>query len=106
MAVLERPGVWGTTPLLHSVSPHLCVGRTTWRIENMPGAEALAQSNVRTGRIRGGEVMLKPGMVFVVEPNACIGWNRVYLGGAVVVTENEAEELNKLSTEMRIAGEA
>ncbi len=56
--------------------------------------------------IRGGEIVLEPGMVFELEPNACIERYRANIGGTVLVTENEAEELNKLSTEMWVAGEA
>lgn len=105
-AVLDRPGVWTTTPLIHSLNPLACIGRTSIRIqESMPGAEA-HRDILRTGHIRGGDLVIQPGMVFEFEPNACIGRHRVNIGGAVLVTEGEPEELNKVPTQMRIAGAA
>lgn len=105
-AVMDRPDVWYLTPLIHSMNPMTCVGRTGVRIESMPGLDFYAKLGAEfgTGRIRGGDVVLKPGMVFELEPNACIGRHRVNVGGTVIVTENDAEPLNKLSTQMRVAG--
>lgn len=51
--------------------------------------------------IKGGDLVLKPGMVFEMEPNACKGRHRVNIGGTVVVTEKGVEELNHLSMEMQ-----
>ncbi len=104
-AVLERPGVWATTPQLHSMNPMVCIGRTSVRIENLPGAEA-HRDVLRTGRIRGGDVVLEPGMVFILEPNACIERYRVGIGGTVIMTKDKPEELNKLPNELRLAGQA
>ena len=98
---LDRPDNWYVTPLIHSLNPQICVGPTGMHIERMPGVENFPQ--VGTGHIRGGEIVLEPGMVFAVEPDVCIGDKRVLIGGNVVVTKNEPEELNKVSTEMRIA---
>ena len=42
--------------------------------------------------------MLKPGMVFALEPNACIDRHRVNMGGTVIVTDNGGEELNVIPT--------
>ncbi len=44
-----------------------------------------------------------PGMIFEPEPNVCRDKHRVNIGGTVVLTEDGVEELNTLSTEMRIA---
>ncbi|MBI2829932.1 MAG: M24 family metallopeptidase [Chloroflexi bacterium] len=99
---MAGPGVWSQTPLIHSLGPHLCIGRTGIGIEKLPGIEGM--QNVRTGHIRGGDVVIQAGMVFEFEPNACIGRNRVNIGGAVVVTDGEPEELNKAPTRMAIAG--
>ncbi|MBI2829896.1 MAG: aminopeptidase P family protein [Chloroflexi bacterium] len=98
---LDRKDVWFQTPLLHSLNPMVCIGRTGIHIERMPGVEKFPQ--VGTGHIRGGEVVLQPGMMFQLEPNACIGMHRVLIGGNVLVTEGEPEELNKLPMEMQIA---
>jgi Xaa-Pro aminopeptidase len=100
-AVLDRPGVWHLTPLLHSMNPMLCIGPTGVRMESLPGIDAYGK--VGSGRIRGGDVVLEPGMVFELEPNACIGRHRVNLGGTIIVTENGNEPLNRLPTEMRLA---
>lgn len=102
-AVLDGPGTWHLTPLIHSLNPMLCIGSTGVRIQSLPGVENYRQ--VGTGHIRGGGVILEPGMVFELEPNACIKRYRVNIGGTVVVTEKGAEPLNELPTRMRLAGE-
>ncbi len=102
-AVLERPGVWYLTPLIHSMNPMLCIGPTGVRIDSLPGREAYRQ--LGSGRIRGGEVVLEPGMVFELEPNACVERHRVNIGGTVLVTEEGPKALNELPCQMRLAGE-
>ncbi|MBI2830039.1 MAG: aminopeptidase P family protein [Chloroflexi bacterium] len=97
----KHPTAWFQTPQLHSLNPHICVGRTGVNIQRMPGVENFPQ--VGTGRIRGGETVLKPGMAFELEPNACIGLNRVLIGGTVLVTEKGPEELNEIPCRMRLA---
>lgn len=101
---IERPDVWYLTPLIHNMNPMFCISATGVRIESMPGIEAYR--GVRPSRMRGGEVVLRPGMVFEFEPNACIGRNRVNIGGTVIVTEDEPEVLNDFPTRMRVSGEA
>jgi len=101
--VLDQPGVWHLTPLIHSLNPHLCIGPTGVRIEFL--ANEGNYSKISSGRIRGGDVIIKPGMIFELEPNACIGNHRINIGGTVIVTENGCEPLNKIPTEMRIADE-
>jgi Xaa-Pro aminopeptidase len=102
-AVLERPGVWYLTPLIHSMNPMLCISPTGVRIDSLPGREAYRQ--LGSGRIRGAEVVLEPGMVFELEPNACIERHRVNIGGTVLVTEEGPKPLNELPCQMRLAGE-
>jgi Xaa-Pro aminopeptidase len=102
-AVLERRDVWYLTPLIHSMNPMLCISPTGVRIDSLPGREAYRQ--LGSGRIRGEEVVLEPGMVFELEPNACIGRHRVNIGGTVLVTEEGPEPLNNLPCQMRLAGE-
>jgi Xaa-Pro aminopeptidase len=105
-AVLDRPDVWYLTPQIHSMNPMACVGRTGVRIESVPGVDFYRQlgTQLGTGRIRGGDVVLEPGMVFELEPNACIERHRVNIGGTAIVTENGAEPLNEIPTQMRMAG--
>ncbi|MFC1992159.1 hypothetical protein ACFLVC_05530, partial [Chloroflexota bacterium] len=61
------------------------------------------------GRARNKEALdaiMKPGMVWEFEPNVNIGRHYVNIGGTVILTEKGPEELNKMGTQMRIAGEA
>jgi len=103
-AVLDRPGVWHVTPLIHSMNPMVCIGPAGVKIKSLPGVEMYHQ--LGTSRILGPEVVLEPGMVFELEPNACIERHRVNIGGTVIVTESMAEPLNELPTQMRLSGEA
>jgi Xaa-Pro aminopeptidase len=98
LAVMEEPlksaGCWGYTPLLHSVGPHFLAGRTQVNKDQ-------AKLNVRfagDGAIRVRRAVLEPGMVFALEPNACIGDHRVNIGGTVIVTASGCEELNHIPT--------
>ncbi|MBI2830517.1 MAG: aminopeptidase P family protein [Chloroflexi bacterium] len=101
---MDFPGVWHEIPLIHSMNPMMCIGPTGVNmVERMPGAENYP--GLGTSHIRGGEIVLEPGMVFQFEPNACIGRDRVNIGGTLIVTENEPEELHKLSTKMMVVGE-
>lgn len=45
--------------------------------------------------LQPGDV-IKPGMTFAFEPNACLGRRRVNIGGTVVATERGCEELNEI----------
>ncbi|MBI2829965.1 MAG: aminopeptidase P family protein [Chloroflexi bacterium] len=99
--VIDKAGGWHMTPLIHSMNPHHCTGPTGVNVNRIPKWEAYPQFG--TGRIRGGEVVLKPGMIFELEPNACLGTHRINIGGTVLVTENEPEEWNKLPCWMQVA---
>ena len=102
-AVLDRPGVWYQTPLIHSMNPMACIAPSGVRILSVPGVEAYGE--VGTGRIRGGDVVLEPGMVFELEANPCMGRHRINIGGTAIVGEKGAEPLNQLPSRMRLAGE-
>jgi Xaa-Pro dipeptidase len=83
-AVIEGAGCWHLTPLIHSLCPLAWVGHgKAWK---------------------GADLTIKTGMVFELEPNAHKGNHRVNIGGTVIVTDGRAEELNDLSTRMRIIG--
>jgi Xaa-Pro aminopeptidase len=98
LAAMEEPlksaGCWGYTPLVHSLGPHFLAGRTrvNWEEANLNvpfvGANAARQR----------QAVLEPGMVFALEPNACIGNHRVNIGGTVIVTSTGCEELNYIPT--------
>jgi len=102
---MERPlheaGYWHLTPLIHSLSPIAWVSGTGVGIEQAKGVESLG-GRIRSREVSGAPLIIKPGMVFELEPNACEGKQRVNIGGTVIVTENGVEELNILATRMQI----
>jgi Xaa-Pro aminopeptidase len=100
-APLAEAECWHLTPLIHSLTPTAYVSYIGMGIlERLPGIDRY--KGIRTIPPLGGDLTIKPGMVFELEPNACRGNHRVNIGGAVIVTEHGVEELNRLPTEMRI----
>ncbi len=96
-APLLRAGCWGKTPLLHTMS-FGATGFTAVNREQLAGTrEAVVEGQTTVG-IRRGDLVLTAGMVLELEPNACIGMQRVNLGGGVLVTSSGCEELNQLAT--------
>jgi Xaa-Pro dipeptidase len=98
LAAMEEPhksaGCWAYTPLVHSLGPHFLAGRSQVNQDQ-------ANLNVRfagANAARQRKAVLQPGMVFALEPNACIGHHRVNIGGTVVVTATGCEELNHIPT--------
>jgi Xaa-Pro dipeptidase len=98
LAAMEEPhreaGCWGYTPLVHSVGPHFLAGRTQVNLDQVDLGVRYAGANA--ARVR--KAVLVPGMVFALEPNACIGTHRVNIGGTVIVTATGCEELNHIPT--------
>ncbi len=95
---LKVSGCWCYTPLVHSVGPHFLLGRPNINMENVDmGVRFVGPPQ---GRVR--TAVIKPGMVFAFEPNACLSdgntHHRVNVGGTVIVTENGCEALNKIPT--------
>jgi Xaa-Pro dipeptidase len=103
-APLAKAGFWHLTPLIHSLNPYICLGPMGIGIDKLPGIERYSKVTKLETPMVGGNVVIKPGMVFELEPNACLGKHRVNIGGTVLVTEGGVEELNKLPTEMRVVG--
>ena len=97
---ITEAGCWHLTPLIHSLSPLMWVGYSNVRIEQLPGISNYKATNPVP--IIGGDLIIKPGMVFELEPNACQGKYRINIGGTVLVTETGVEELNNLPTKMQI----
>ncbi len=99
---INEAGCWTQTPLIHSLNP-----RGGWftssrriRVHQMPGIEKYQW--IQSAPLRGGDLVIKPDMVFAFEPNACRGRHRANLGGTVLVTQDGAEELNTLANEVRV----
>ena len=101
-APILEAGCWRLTPLIHRMNPSSWVGGSGIGADQpqheLPGLKRTR----RRVQIQEDDLIVKPGMVFELEPNACRGKHRVNVGGTVVVTADGAEELNKLATEMRI----
>jgi Xaa-Pro aminopeptidase len=96
-APLRRAGCWGKTPLLHTMS-FGATGFTALNREQLAGTREAAVEGQATVGIRRGELVLAAGMVLELEPNACIGLQRVNIGAGVLVTTTGCEELNTLAT--------
>ena len=99
---LKQSGAWHVTPLIHSLTPLSWASRMGVGMEKLPGIE-----NYNWGGATqdiGPDLIIPPNTVWELEPNAGLGINRVNIGGTVLVTEDGALELNRLSNEMRITG--
>ena len=94
-------GYWHLTPLIHSLAPIKWTSGSAVGIEQAAGVE-WAKEVLRSRPVVGSDLVLKPGMVFELEPNACKGRHRVNIGGTVIVTERGVEELNHLPTKLHI----
>jgi Xaa-Pro aminopeptidase len=101
---LRAAGAWSKTPLLHTLT-FGATGFTPINREQIAGTrEEQTEGRIAAG-IRRGELVLAPGMTLELEPNACIGMQRVNIGGVVLVTVDGAEALNDVPTRMRHAGD-
>lgn len=112
-APTARAGIWvGGGPNLHSMNPILLSAAGDQASNRLQQEyfreyyEKYHEDSERGAGVRRSareEIILKPGMVFELEPSASIGRYWVDVGGTVIVTENGVEELNKTGTQMRIA---
>jgi Xaa-Pro dipeptidase len=102
---LQRAGAWAKTPLVHTLT-FGATGFTPVNREQLRGTREERTEGRMTAGVRRGELVLQPGMSLELEPNACLGMQRVNIGGAVVVTATGCEELNDLPTHMRRAVDA
>lgn len=97
--VVREAGCWHLTPPIHTLSPLAWVGHHTVGIEQFPGMQGYKSIQAAVP-LSGKDLIIKPGMLFELEPNVSRGKQRVNLGGTVIITEEIVEELNKLSTEL------
>lgn len=97
---VEEFGGWTLTPMVHSL-PLGWTGGMGHASERMP--EALARWNA-AGVIGRRPLVIREGMSFALEPNACLGRRRMNLGGSVLVGAQGAEELNRLPNRMHVVG--
>jgi Xaa-Pro aminopeptidase len=100
---MDRPlleaGACNLSPLIHSLMPLAYVSPMRFDPEQLP--EIKRFKGMTTAK-QLGDLIIQPGMIFELEPNASLGKNRVNIGGAVLVTKDGAEELNTLPMEMRV----
>jgi Xaa-Pro aminopeptidase len=100
---MDRPlleaGAWNLSPLIHTLMPLAWVGPQRFDPSQLP--EMKKYKGVSTVEMVG-DLMIKPGMIFELEPNASFGKNRVNIGGTVIVTKDGVEVLNTLPMEMRV----
>ena len=92
------------SPLSHNILPLQCVGVVSEGIENMTGVFDHFK-NILEIPIFGGDIVLRPGMTFQLEPCPSFGLHRGQVGGNVIVTEDgPAEELNTTPCEFQLVG--
>jgi Xaa-Pro aminopeptidase len=95
---LKKAGGYNVHPLIHSINPFGLVCGFGEGFNQL--AEADRYALVAEVPTIGAEVEMQPGMCFSVEPSCMFGRRYVNLGGTVVVGENEAIELNSVTTQM------
>ncbi len=103
---MKRPiveaGCWTMTPLIHSLTPIELVGGMGINVEKSP-AGAWTRGRMLDTPPQLRDAAIQPGMVFVFEPNACKGRQRINIGGTVIVNEKGiVEELNSLPCRMNV----
>ncbi len=99
---LQRAGAWHMSPLSHSTNPLQCVGVISEGVENMTGVMD-RYKNIFEAPIFGGDIVLRPGMCFQLEPCPSYGRRRGQVGGNVIVREDgPAEELNTTACEFQL----
>jgi Xaa-Pro aminopeptidase len=92
---------WTLTPMIHSVSPLGWVGGMGHNMAQLPPELQPFRSGIAFDH-GGTGLVLREGMSFAFEPNACKGHRRVNVGGSVVVTAGEAEQLNTLPNRLHV----
>jgi len=93
--VLEA-GCWHLSPMIHSVAPALLLGSLHGGAQAHLGDEFPWFTELPPAQ----DGVLAEGMLFSFEPNACIGRERVNIGGTVAVGANGPEELNSLPNQL------
>jgi Xaa-Pro aminopeptidase len=94
---------WSLTPMIHSVAPLGWVGGMGFNLGRMPDQLKHFREAMRV-EFGTRDLVLREGMSFAFEPNACKGQRRVNVGGTVVVTDGDPEELNTVPNRLRVVG--
>ncbi len=104
---IKEAGCWHPTPLIHGLNPMASIlspGSTGGGgLSQMPGVEKYKTIKIPPAPVKPQkDLVIKAGMAFELEPNACRGLRRINIGGTVLVTDKGVEELNKLAAETRL----
>ncbi len=96
---LERENAWYMTPLIHGLNP-MFARSPSWRAPSDEKLQLLTGGRLKYQTV-SGDVVIKAGMTFEVQPSACIGDKRVSVGGTAIVTDSGCRLINKLGSELR-----
>jgi Xaa-Pro aminopeptidase len=95
---LREAGAWNIRPLIHGMNPFSSIGGFLGGLERIPGTERYAHLGFIPLVL--GELELRPGMTFAVEPNCGFGTFEMTVGTTVVVGEDDPIELGTLTTRL------
>lgn len=100
----ETAGGWEFGPALHTLNPMIAAsGFPAEASRRMAGADAYPPETDRP--TMAADMELEPGMTFALEPNYAYGRHLAYIGGTVIVGEEEPIELNPYTARiLRAAG--
>ena len=93
---LREAGAWNLRPLIHGMNPFGSIGGYVGGLERIPGTERYHHLGFIPLVL--GELELRPGMTFSVEPNCGLGLHQMTAGTTVVIGEDEPIELGTLTT--------
>jgi Xaa-Pro aminopeptidase len=94
---------WTFTPLLHSVSPLAWVGGMAKNLDRVPDSVKPYRHEMDI-KMPNRDLVLKEGMSFAFEPNACRGQRRVNIGGSLLVGSTTPIELNSAANRLHVIG--
>lgn len=105
LAPVLKADCWTFTPLIHSISPLGWIGGMAKNLDKVPPAVLpfREQMDVKMGDAEH-VLVLRKGMSFAFEPNACRGQRRINIGGTVLVDDKKGEELNTIVNQLHILG--
>lgn len=103
-AVLSAAGGWEFGPSIHALNPPIALSGFP-ADDGREAAGATAYPPESDHPTVNAALVLEPGMTFALEPNYVFGRRLAYLGGTVVVGDDEAIELNPYTAQvLRAAG--
>lgn len=96
---LREAGAWNIRPLIHGMNPFGSIGGFLGGLQTIPGTDRYHY----LGHIPLvlGELELRPGMTFAVEPNCGFGLHEMTAGTTVVISESDPIELGTLTTHLQ-----